>query len=389
MRLGWMSSCIPWPTNFGGALRVHHLIRQATQEHHVDVVCLGDERTVLTPPPGTCHSACALPPDHQRRWAQVRSLFSRHCGFRFESASTAAEAWLAQHASELDAVVLDSTQMGWLRTPPGLPRILSMHNIEHEMQARTALMSDPLRRWYRTRDAKRLCRDEEEAVRAADQVWCCSRREAEQLAAWIPAERITVVPNGVDHEQVKPGGVATDFDGPEVVFVSATHYAPNEDAAYFFATEVWPLIHARHPALRFGIIGGRPSARLLGLSSPSILVRGMVPEVLPYYRNARLAVVPLRAGSGTRLKILEAAAAGVPMVSTTIGAEGLDFVHGRHLLLADGVEALTQACLASLEDATAAATRATTAREAVVAGYSWDAAGTILRAALAQLPTRR
>jgi glycosyltransferase involved in cell wall biosynthesis len=99
-------------------------------------------------------------------------------------------------------------------------------------------------------------------------------------------------------------------------------------------------------------------------------------------------VVPLRAGSGTRLKILEAAAAGVPMVSTTIGAEGLNFVHGRHLLLADGVEALTQACLASLEDATAAATRATTAREAVVAGYSWDAAGTILRAALAQLPTR-
>lgn len=389
MRLGWLSSCIPWPTNFGGALRVHHLIRQAARAHQVDVLCLGDPRTTLAPPPGTCHSACVLPPDHQRRWAQIRSLFSRHCGFRFESASSAAEAWLAERAATLDAVVLDSTQMGWLRTPAGLPRILSMHNIEHEMQARTAQMSDPLRRWYRSRDARRLRRDEEAAVRAADQVWCCSRREAEQLATWIPAERITVVPNGVDHEQVQPGAVAADFDGPEVVFVSATHYAPNEDAAHFFATEVWPRIHARHPELRFGIIGGRPSARLNALSGPAIMVRGMVPEVLPYYRNARLAVVPLRAGSGTRLKILEAAAAGVPVVSTTIGAEGLDLEHERHLLLADGVEALAQACLASLGDPAAAARRATAARAAVVAGYSWDAAGGIMRAALDRLPVPR
>lgn len=389
MRLAWLSSCIPWPANFGGALRVHHLIRQASRWHQVDVACLGDRRTGLQPPPGTCRSACILPPDRHRRWAQVRSLLSRHCGARFESASAAAEAWLDQRAAAFDAVVLDSTQMGWLRTPAGLPRILAMHNIEHEMQARTAQMSTALRRWYRARDARRLRRDEEEAVRSAQQVWCCSRREADQLAAWAPSERIVVVPNGVDHDRVKPGGVAAGFDGPEVVFVSASHYAPNEDAAAFFASEVWPRVLLRHPGLRFGIIGGRPPARLTALAGASVMVRGMVDDVLPYYRNARLAVVPLRAGSGTRLKILEAAAAGVPVVSTTIGAEGLDLVHGRHLLLADGADELARACLEILDDPAGARARALAARQAVVDAYSWDAAGEVLRAALDRLPGAR
>src|SRR5262249_45309060 len=147
---------------------------------------------------------------------------------------------------------------------------------------------------------------------------------------WTQRDRIAVVPNGVDHRTMSPGKPAPGTDCPDVVFVAASNYFPNEDAALFFAHDVWPRVKREFPAYRFGIIGGRPSAALRALNSSDIVVRGPVDEVLSYYRGCSLAVVPLRSGSGTRLKILEAAAMGVPMVSTTLGAEGLDFVHRKH-----------------------------------------------------------
>jgi glycosyltransferase involved in cell wall biosynthesis len=127
-------------------------------------------------------------------------------------------------------------------------------------------------------------------------------------------------------------------------------YHANVDAAVYFARDIWPLVYQRDSELRFTIVGRSPTPEVLALRSlPGVEVTGTVPDVRPYYREAVAVVVPLRVGGGTRLKILEAMAAGVPVVSTTLGAEGLDVEPGRDLLTADSPAAIADA-IASLRD---------------------------------------
>ncbi len=150
-----------------------------------------------------------------------------------------------------------------------------------------------------------------------------------------------------------------------------------------------PRLRAAHPGLRLGLVGGRPPARVRALAGDGVTLHPMVPSVLPYYRGARLSVVPLRSGSGTRIKILEAAAVGTPQVSTSLGAEGLAVRDGEHLLIADGAEAFADACLRALADPAAAAARAARARTLVQEVYAWDAVGRSLLAALERVAGRR
>ena len=112
-------------------------------------------------------------------------------------------------------------------------------------------------------------------------------------------------------------------------------YHANIDAALYFASKTWPLIHARRPELRLVIVGAQPAKAILALREQAITVTGTVDDVRPYYQSALMSVVPLRVGGGTRLKVLEAMAAGTPVISTTLGAEGLAVTPGKDILIAD------------------------------------------------------
>jgi glycosyltransferase involved in cell wall biosynthesis len=141
------------------------------------------------------------------------------------------------------------------------------------------------------------------------------------------------IPNGVDIEgfsfspQTNPE--------PNIIFVGNMDYSPNVDAVIYFCNEVLPLLLQENDQYHFYIVGIHPRDEVLALASPSVTVTGMVDSVVPWYGKAGVCVVPLRAGGGTRLKILESIALGCPVVSTTVGAEGLDLVEGEHLLIAD------------------------------------------------------
>ncbi|MGC8919134.1 glycosyltransferase family 4 protein [Streptomyces sp. PG2] len=134
-----------------------------------------------------------------------------------------------------------------------------------------------------------------------------------------------------------------------MLFQGSFDWPPNADAAAWLTREVLPRLHARVPGARV-VLAGKPAPEVAALAGPCVEVTGMVPSMAPYLRAADLVVVPLRVGSGTRIKILEAFAHGVPVVSTTIGAEGLDVVAGEHLALADGAEGLALACAELLTD---------------------------------------
>jgi polysaccharide biosynthesis protein PslH len=156
------------------------------------------------------------------------------------------------------------------------------------------------------------------------------------------------------------------------VFVGLMRYHANVDGAVWFAHEIWPAIRNRFPGKILTIVGANPAPEVLALSTqPQIEVTGTVPDVKPYYADAFAAIVPLRVGGGTRLKILEAMAAGVPVVSTAIGAEGLDVQPGENILFADTVEEWGT-CLTTVSVQTHAARLRAAACALVKSKYDWS-----------------
>src|SRR6185295_3760893 len=146
------------------------------------------------------------------------------------------------------------------------------------------------------------------------------------------------IPNGVDVQYF--GAQELDCSSPRtsLVFAGSMDYSANVDAVVWFVNHIWPALRQEHPALSFAIVGRDPTTEVRALAGDRVTVTGTVPDVRPYYASALAAVVPLRIGSGTRLKILEAMAAGIPVISTRLGAEGLDLEDGTHLLLADSAD---------------------------------------------------
>jgi glycosyltransferase involved in cell wall biosynthesis len=213
--------------------------------------------------------------------------------------------------------------------------VYNWHNIESELMRRFAANVNSLpKRVYAGRTAKRLARLEKEILGSGFGHVVCSPREKESLLAVAPAARVTVIENGVDTEKFAPAAGAVPRQ--RLVYVGAMDFHANIDAACWFTRQVWPAIHARFPEWRLTLIGSNPAPSVRELASdPNVEVTGTVPDVAPYYGDAVAAIVPLRTGGGTRLKILEAMASGVPVVSSPQGAEGLAVSPGQDIGVVD------------------------------------------------------
>jgi glycosyltransferase involved in cell wall biosynthesis len=164
-----------------------------------------------------------------------------------------------------------------------------------------------------------------------------------------PAERITVVPTGVDTKAFRPQ-VRNATPDPVVLFLGSMDWEPNIDGVQYFVDAIWPAIRAAVPGVRFQVVGRSPAASVRRLASDDVQIVGTVPSVLEYLHRAAAVVVPLRVGGGTRLKIYEAMGAGKAVISTTIGAEGLDYHNGRDILIADTPDAFAQKVIDVLRD---------------------------------------
>src|SRR5690348_2239314 len=186
-------------------------------------------------------------------------------------------------------------------------------------------------------------------LKAFDLVFAASPSAVASLS--VHGREVTVVPN-VAPRAATPMPSRKGGRCKTVVFVGTMGYVPNDDAARWLVTRIWPRLRRLvQTPVRLMIVGSDPSPGLLGLARrPGVVVTGTVPDTAPFYRVADLAVIPVRAGSGTRIKLLEAAAYGVPVVATTLGAEGTTFRHGHELLLADTEDRFARACADLLRD---------------------------------------
>jgi glycosyltransferase involved in cell wall biosynthesis len=212
--------------------------------------------------------------------------------------------------------------------------VYNWHNIESEAMRRYSdAVPSSAKKLYAAYTQRRLAALEREILKTAFGHIVCSEREGDQLLQLAPRARITVVENGVDTVYFsgrKPGVIRR-----HLVFVGLMNYYPNVEAAVSFARTLWPGVFAKFPSLSLRIVGASPTSAVLALKEiPGVEVTGTVPDVRPYYEDALAAIVPLRTGGGTRLKILEAMAAGVPVISTQLGAEGLSTTPEQNILTA-------------------------------------------------------
>ena len=218
---------------------------------------------------------------------------------------------------------------------PNVPLIADMHNVYSRLTERVAEERRGLQGIYLRREAKLLARVEQHIARNADVVLTVSRDEQNTFQE-LGHREVRLVPNGVDCSayQVQPTGRL--HETPMLLYVGALSWQPNAAAARFLAREVLPAVQRRFPAARLQLVGRRPDSSVWALRGlPGVEVYANVPDVGPYLERATLLTVPLDSGGGTRLKILEAFAAGLPVVSTPIGCEGIDANHGEHLWIAE------------------------------------------------------
>jgi glycosyltransferase involved in cell wall biosynthesis len=234
-----------------------------------------------------------------------------------------------------------------LREFPGRPRVVcDWHDILSEQMERYGEGKSLPKKIYSGRTAQLLKQSEAKMLGLCDAHTVVSDRDRQRLKSYVKTSPpMSIVENGVDtgyFTQVREGGEA---GRNRVLFVGAMDYYANSEAAVRFATEEWPILRQRFSDLTFTIVGRKPVPEVQALANQGsgIEVTGTVPDVRPYYEQACAVVVPLRAGSGTRLKILEAMAAGVPVISTSIGAEGLEAVDGEDILIANTAQETVEA----------------------------------------------
>jgi len=384
------------PPRFGAQARMHGLMTELARRHDLTAVALIDKefdaeecRRAMQ---AYCKDVVLVPKPYLgegigKRLLQLRALASSRSWERQLAEVPAMQRALdrALRASRFDLVNLEFSFLGDcnLRQAPGderLPRlVVASHNIDYELARQYARTGPSLaHRLHAAVNWRKLRREELGTYRDADGVYLCSTADEQRLRDIVPDARTAVIPNAADVEYYQPRPTDPPPDGRTVVFFGLLSYAPNVDGVIYFIERIWPRVAEVHPDARLKIIGGRPPPSLQVLAGPRVEVTGFVPDLRPHLAAAAAVVVPLRLGGGTRLKIVEAMAMGTAIVSTTLGAEGIEAIAGRDLLIEDQPDAFADAVNRLLADAALAARIGKSARRLAVERYSWSGAARAL-----------
>jgi glycosyltransferase involved in cell wall biosynthesis len=322
-----------------------------------------------------------------KRLLQVRSLASIRSFERLRVTVPALQQTLDRvlRARRFDVVNLEFPHLGHYdlrRAPPGQkppPLVVDSHEIAYDLARQFARADASLgRRLYAAANWRKLRREELKTYRDADGVCLCSAADERRLLDHVPGVRTAVVPNAADVEYYQPRPTDPPPDGRTVVYFGLLSTVPNIDGVTHFAQNIWPRIAAVHQEARWKIIGGRPPPSLQALAGPRVELTGFVADLRPHLAAAEVVVVPLRLGGGTRLKIVEAMAMGKAIVSTTLGAEGIEAVPGRDLLIEDEPAAFADAVNRLLSEPGLAARIGQSARQLAVDRYGWGGAARTL-----------
>jgi polysaccharide biosynthesis protein PslH len=393
MRILWVKADKLLPVQNGGNIRTYHVLRYLSERHQLTFYSYyggapdpGYERELQRQLPGAVAvctgkrelSGIARGLDYlSHLGAHAPYAVSRFAGARVQKQL---QTWFREQ--RYDVAVCDFLDAA-INFPGRLniPSVLFQHNVESEIWRRHAdTAGNPVKKMLYRMEFRKMLRYERAAVRKFQHVIAVSENDRALMTKWVDGDRVTVVPTGVDLAQYRPAPNPLDTSAPLVTFVGAMDWEPNVDGVEYFCAEVWPAIKAEVPQARLRIVGRNPDRRVQKWASNSINndnsieVTGRVPSVVEPLHQSAVIIVPLRIGGGTRLKIYEAMATGKAVVSTTIGAEGLDVHHGHDIMLADDPRSFAQAVIMLLRDPELRRRYENAAAE-TAARYDWPAIG--------------
>jgi polysaccharide biosynthesis protein PslH len=385
MKVLWVNSNFLHPTTKGGQIRTLEMLRHLHRWHEIHYVAIADPEETEGPTRAQGYSAKAYPFSHRIPQKPSRAfLLQLAAGIfspvplavsRFHPPGMAAFLEKLIARERFDRAVVD--HLAPTAYFPDLPHaIFFQHNVETVIWRRhVEHASDPMRRWYFQLQAQRMFEFERRVSLAAGHVVAVSAADACQMRELFGVKRVTAIPTGVNLDYFQPPNPrpAAPVDA-DLVFVGSMDWLPNVDGVLCFVREILPLIRRHRPDCSLAIVGRTPPPSITELAGrdPHIHVTGTVPDIRPYLWNSAVAIVPLRIGGGTRLKIYEAMAARIPVVSTTIGAEGLTTHPPGDIRIADTPEGFAECCLELLSFPEERERVANVAWEMVNANFSWE-----------------
>ena len=387
MNILFISATVPYPATDGGRIRVLNLLKQISKSNHVTFLAL---ETLPTDREGIEYLRNLGIETHLSEFGIRNSEFRIRIIARailHKQPLTVAKYYVPAMESSIKQLIqsrmFDVIHFEMLHTGQYLqallnlrvPTLLSLQNIDSSIWRRLARQTDnPLQKlafWMQYRSFRRYERLMAEKFSACA---CVSEEDKDLLAHLCPEISIEVIPNGVDVESYQPDHSLTEKS--TLVYTGSMDWLPNEDAVLYFHEQIFPLIEAQMPQVKFYIVGQNPTERVKQLSRrDNVIVTGMVDDVKPYIAKASVYVVPLRIGGGTRLKILEALAMEKAVVSTTIGCEGLQLTQGKDILVADEPEKFARLVIQLAQDEKFRQRLGRSGRRQVEEKYDWRSIG--------------
>jgi polysaccharide biosynthesis protein PslH len=384
---------LPFPLTSGKRIRTFNLLSRLARRHRVTVLCHANaDRAEQLSAEEACRDAgirtvvvnrTVPPKSGPGFYARLAGNLLSPLPYSVSSHASAELASAARHFAEANAV--DVWHCEWtpyaqvLRDALGprlsaTPWCVMAHNVESLIWRRYAeTAGNPLKKWYIRQQLRKFERFERWAYSHATAPVAVSREDADLMRAEFGAVGVHVVDNGVDVDFFRPQR-DVDRDPARVLFMGSLDWRPNQDAAVQLFTQVLPKVREKEPRATAVVVGRRPPEWLLQLAATTAGAElyADVPDVRPFLARCGFLVVPLRIGGGSRLKILEALAAGTPVVSTRVGAEGLELTAGRDLLTCDTIEELPELVAGAIRRPDELADTAETGRARVLKRYSWN-----------------
>lgn len=398
LRFLFASLDVPFPVSSGRRLRNLALLKALREAGHEVVLIAFADRDNDLAPSEELRALCRdieIIPSPSRKSAPLGSVIGRFRALvsslpfgavrlRSQEFERRIQAWLNEQS--FDAVICDDIYMA-----PNLgeigdtPLVLNKHGIGAVVIERFLRNErNPVKRIYAWSELNKTRRWEANVSDRSALILACSAEDCAELRRLSSRARMAIVPNVIDVAEYEQSAVPANH---RVVFVAFLGWLPNQDAVDFFVREVLPPLRKLVPDLQFIAAGRNPPEEFRARLSrvPGVEFTGTVPDIRPIVASAAVSVVPLRIGTGTRLKILEAAALGRPVVSTTVGAEGLAFKDGEEIILADEPQKMAAEIASLLNDNRRASSIAAAARNRVQRDYSLSALKNSLDAAVDQI----
>lgn len=383
MRILFLASALPSPVSVSGFIVIYERIRHLVlRKHEVGLACFVPANTEFHEEPEIASMLFELETVPLPRRSAARIAFDPFASTvpaAFRTLSCKAMQMVAGEMvrrSSYDVVIAEFSQMGqYLHRNPYLPpvrRIISCHSCyttsaKNQLKVQHGIFS----KLATVLSLPALERYEFDMYRNADHVVVLTPEERQDLHHYDPSLRISISPYGVDTNHYKPNAAVRREQA--IVFTGDYSHLANQDAVLWFVRSVWPALRTRYPDLRFYVVGRGPTRDLMDLARKDsrIVVTGEVEDLSDYLAKAAAFICPIRMGKGQRGKVLQAMAAGVPVVSTSLAAEGISAQSGHNILLADTPHTMSESICLLLDEAALSTAIAERGRQLATTKYSW------------------